>query len=151
MRMLAALAALAVLVPSTASAETWLAIAKANGHASYADPDAIAGDDREVTVREMKIYDPPLTLDGKTVRARIVNYRFDCETTRFKILSVENLDLGGASVGLFPIKEEFREPAVQGTVGERLAAFGCGAMAMDPMAARTRDEAIADGLAMLQP
>ncbi|HYE45511.1 MAG TPA: surface-adhesin E family protein [Caulobacter sp.] len=150
MRMLAALAALAALAPTAASAETWLAVAKANGHASYADPDAIAGDEREVTVREMKIYDPPLSLEGKAVRARIVNYRFDCETTRFKILSVENLDLGGASVDVIPITEDFREPAAQGTVGERLAAFGCGAMAMDPMAARTREEAIADGLAMLE-
>lgn len=150
MRKLVALAVAALLIPTAASAETWLAVAKANGHASYADPDAIVGDDREVTVREMKIYDPPLTLEGKTVRARIVNYRFDCETTRFKILSVENLDTAGASVGLFPIKEDFRDPAVQGTVGERLAAFGCGALAMDPMGARTRNEAIADGLAMLE-
>lgn len=150
MRQLIALAAAAILLPSAAAAETWLPVAKAAGHASYADPDAIAGDEREVTVREMKIYDPPLAIDGASVRARIVNYRFDCETTRFKILSVENLDDAGASLSTVPIVEDFREPAVQGSVGERLAGFGCGAMAMDPMAARTREEALRDGLAMLE-
>lgn len=149
MRLIIAMAALAVALPTVASAETWLPIAKGAAHVSYADPDALSGDDTEVVVREMKVYDPPVTADGQTIQARIVNYRFRCDTTRFKILDVENIDESGKSLGVAPIAEDWRDPIVPGTVGEKLAAFGCGQMAMDPNGAVNRSAAIRDGRWML--
>ena len=145
MRFVIAMAVMAVALPSVASAETWLPIAKGAAHVSYADPDALSGDDTEVVVREMKVYDPPIVADGQTIQARIVNYRFRCDSTRFKILDVENVDETGKSLGVSAIAEDWREPVVSGTVGEKLAAFGCGQMAMDPNGAVTRSAAIRDG------
>jgi hypothetical protein len=149
MRLVIAMAVAACALPSLAAAETWLPIAKGAAHVSYADPDALSGDDAEVVVREMKVYDPPVTTSGQTIRARIVNYRFRCDTTRFKILDVENVDENGKSLGVAPVAEDWREPVAPGTVGEKLAAFGCGAMAMDPNGAVTRSSAIRDGQWML--
>jgi hypothetical protein len=149
MRLIIAVALAAITLPTVASAETWLPVAKGAAHVSYADPDALTGDDTEVVVREMKIYDPPVTADGKTIQARIVNYRFRCDTTRFRILDVENVDETGKSLGVSAVNEDWREPVVPGTVGEKLAAFGCGQMAMDPNGAVTRSSAIRDGRWML--
>lgn len=149
MRLIIAMAVMAVALPTVASAETWLPIAKGAAHVSYADPDALSGDDTEVGVREMKVYDPPIVADGQTIRARIVNYRFRCDSTRFRILDVENVDETGKSLGVAAIDEDWREPVVNGTVGEKLAAFGCGQMAMDPNGAVTRSSAIRDGRWML--
>jgi hypothetical protein len=149
MRLIIAMAVAAVALPTVAAAETWLPIAKGAAHVSYADPDALTGDDAEVVVREMKVYDPPVTADGQTIQARIVNYRFQCESTRFKILDVENVDENGKSLGVSPVAEDWREPVAAGTVGEKLAAFGCGSMAMDPNGAVTRSSAIRDGRWML--
>lgn len=149
MRLVIAMAVAACALPGFAAAETWLPIAKGAAHVSYADPDALSGDDAEVVVREMKVYDPPVATSGQTIRARIVNYRFRCDTTRFKILDVENVDENGKSLGVAPVAEDWREPVAPGTVGEKLAAFGCGAMAMDPNGAVTRSSAIRDGQWML--
>lgn len=154
MRLPVAMAAVAVILSSAAApsiswAETWLPIAKGAAHVSYADPDALTGDDAEVVVREMKVYDPPVTSNGQTVRARIVNYRFQCDSTRFKILDVESVDESGKSLGVSPVAEDWREPVAPGTVGEKLAAFGCGAMSLDPNGAVTRSSAIRDGRWML--
>lgn len=149
MRSVVAMALMAVALPTVASAETWLPIAKGAAHVSYADPDALSGDDTEVVVREMKVYDPPITADGQTIQARIVNYRFRCDSTRFKILDVENVDETGKSLGVQAISEDWREPVAAGTVGERLAAFGCGQMAMDPNGSVSRSAAIRDGRWML--
>ncbi|MDB5470129.1 MAG: hypothetical protein JWR84_1689 [Caulobacter sp.] len=149
MRLIIAMALAAVALPTVASAETWLPIAKGAAHVSYADPDALTGDDSEVVVREMKVYDPPIVADGQTIAARIVNYRFRCDSTRFKILDVENVDETGKSLGVSAIDEAWREPVAAGTVGEKLAAFGCGQMAMDPNGAVTRSAAIRDGRWML--
>lgn len=149
MRLVIAMAVAACALPSVAAAETWLPIAKGAAHVSYADPDALTGDETEVVVREMKVYDPPVTTDGRTVQARIVNYRFQCDSTRFKILDVENVDENGKSLGATPVAEDWREPVSPGTVGEKLAAFGCGSMALDPNGAVTRSAAIRDGRWML--
>ena len=149
MRSVVAMALMAIALPNVAAAETWLPIAKGAAHVSYADPDAMTGDDTEVVVREMKVYDPPIVADGQTIRARIVNYRFSCDSTRFKILDVESIDESAKSLGVSPVDEDWREPVAAGTVGERLAAFGCGAMAMDPNDAVTRSAAIRDGRWML--
>lgn len=149
MRLVIAMAIAACALPSAAAAETWLPIAKGAAHVSYADPDALTGDDAEVVVREMKVYDPPVASDGQTIRARIVNYRFQCDSARFKILDVESVDENGKSLGVAPVAEDWREPVAAGTVGEKLAAFGCGAMAMDPSGAVTRSSAIRDGQWML--
>lgn len=145
MRLIIAVAVAAIALPTVASAETWLPVAKGAAHVSYADPDALTGDDTEVVVREMKIYDPPVIADGKTIQARIINYRFRCDTTRFRILDVENVDEAGKSLGVGAVNEDWREPVIPGTVGEKLAAFGCGQMAMDPNGAVTRSSAIRDG------
>jgi hypothetical protein len=149
MRLIIAVAVAAIALPTVASAETWLPVAKGAAHVSYADPDALTGDDTEVVVREMKIYDPPVTADGKIIQARIINYRFRCDTTRFRILDVENVDETGKSLGVSAVNEDWREPVIPGTVGEKLAAFGCGQMAMDPNGAVTRSSAIRDGRWML--
>lgn len=149
MRLIIAAAIAAIALPTVASAETWLPVAKGAAHVSYADPDALTGDDTEVVVREMKIYDPPVTADGKIIQARIINYRFRCDTTRFRILDVENVDETGKSLGVSAVTEDWREPVIRGTVGEKLAAFGCGQMAMDPNGAVTRSSAIRDGRWML--
>ncbi|MDO9336655.1 MAG: hypothetical protein Q7T61_09665 [Caulobacter sp.] len=149
MRLIIAMAVTAVVLPTAALAETWLPVAKGGAHVSYADPDALTGDDGEVVVREMKVYDPPITVDGQTIQARIVNYRFACDTTRFRILDVENVDENGKSLGVSPIAEDWREPVAAGTIGDKLAAFGCGRMSMDPNGAVTRSSAIRDGRWML--
>ena len=149
MRLIIAAAIAAIALPTVASAETWLPVARGAAHVSYADPDALTGDDTEVVVREMKIYDPPVTADGKIIQARIINYRFRCDTTRFRILDVENVDETGKSLGVSAVTEGWREPVITGTVGEKLAAFGCGQMAMDPNGAVTRSSAIRDGRWML--
>jgi|LauGreDrversion4_2_1035121.scaffolds.fasta_scaffold167440_3 hypothetical protein len=149
MRLIIAAAIAAIALPTVASAETWLPVARGAAHVSYADPDALTGDDTEVVVREMKIYDPPVTADGKIIQARIINYRFRCDTTRFRILDVENVDETGKSLGVSAVTEGWREPVIPGTVGEKLAAFGCGQMAMDPNGAVTRSSAIRDGRWML--
>jgi hypothetical protein len=149
MRLIIAMAVAAVALPTAVCAETWLPIAKGAAHVSYADPDALTGDDAEVVVREMKVYDPPVTSAGQTVRARIVNYRFKCDSARFKILDVESVDESGKSLGVTPVAEDWRESVAPGTVGEKLAAFGCGSMAMDPNGAVTRSAAIRDGQWML--
>ncbi len=149
MRLFIAMAVTAVVLPTAAAAETWLPIAKGAAHVSYADPDALTGDETEVVVREMKVYDPPVVADGQTIQARIVNYRFRCDSTRFKILDVENVDGNGKSLGVSAVGEDWREPVASGTVGEKLAAFGCGQMAMDPNGAVTRSAAIRDGRWML--
>eukprot|EP01030_Chromulinospumella_sphaerica_P009908 gene9908-9717_t len=149
MRLIIAMAVAVVALPTAVCAETWLPIAKGAAHVSYADPDALTGDETEVVVREMKVYDPPVVADGQTIQARIVNYRFRCDSTRFKILDVENVDETGKSLGVSEIAEDWREPVATGTVGEKLAAFGCGQMAMDPNGAVTRSSAIRDGRWML--
>lgn len=147
--LIVAAACLALAVPGLAAAETWLPIARGQAHASYADPDATTGQGAVVKVREMKVYDPPVSVEGVAVRARLVDYQFDCPTKRFRILRVENLDEAGKTLSVSPVTEDYRDPVVSGTVGERLDAFGCDNAYLDPMAARTRAEAINDGRALL--
>ena len=149
MRLIIAAAIAAIALPTVASAETWLPVAKGAAHVSYADPDALTGDDTEVVVREMKIYDPPVTADGKIIQARIINYRFRCDTTRFRILDVENVDETGKSLGVSAVTEDWREPVIRGTVGEKLAAFGCCQMAMAPNRAVPRSSPLRAGRWML--
>jgi hypothetical protein len=149
MRLLIVATLAAAALAGPALAESWKSVSASSSHASFIDPATIRRQGGAAFAKEMKVYEPRTVSGDRQIRARIINYEFECATGRYRIIDVVQLDDAAAAIETLDMNGEFKDASNPNTVGEDLAQAACGVEPLTTDAAMTRVQAIADGVGRL--
>lgn len=95
MRFVLLIFALALAVPTAASAESWTPLHTGRDSATFLDRDSRVAQDANTRINALEVYRQPKTLMGRATSAWIQTYEIDCTSGVFRVASIYGLSATG--------------------------------------------------------